>query len=440
MILQITHNEEADTVSGSSYGQYYEYMIIKSLSKSVEGEKLDIYLDYLSKLSYHIFRKHIQAISPEEFSTFYKEQIINLPHLLTHTDIIETLIKADTMTVEESFYRFKYKYIYYYFVARYLSKNMDSESVKEDIKSLCRDLHNDDYANIVLFLTHHTKDQQIINEILLTTESIFSDIDPFSIEEDSLEIDELIEELSRLGTKDRKLKELITEYSSRSIEKVISQIVQGDNQFADESELITFHFAREEYSAANMALKIVGQILRSTKTQEEDKFSPLVRQSYLMALRSLNAHKKTLDLIKAMILNTYEERPESEVKIEDLSKEILIKEELYLSYKKIFIYYLRQTALSIGYTFTYDWKKDKQPSSLMAYLLQAASMTGGKESDLTITEIEDIIVKGRSNIFMTDLIRQTLSLYLYINAINSEDRENIGELIGNSKEWKLGRT
>ncbi len=189
-----------------------------------------------------------------------------------------------------------------------------------------------------------------------------------------------------------------------------------------------------------MALKIVGQILRSTKTQEEDKFSPLVMQSYLMALRSLNAHKKTLDLIKAIILNTYEERPESEVKIEDLSKEILIKEELYLSYKKIFIYYLRQTALSIGYTFTYDWKKDKQPGSLMACLLQAASMTGGKEPDLTITEIEDIIVKGRSNIFMTDLIRQTLSLYLYINAINSEDRENIGELIGNSKEWKLGRT
>lgn len=440
IILQITHNEEADTVSRSSYGQYYEYMIIKSLSKSVEGEKLDIYLDYLSKLSYHIFRKHNQAISPEEFSTFHKEQIINLPHLLTHTDIIEALIKADTITVEESFYRFKYKYIYYYFVARYLSKNMDSESVKEDIKSLCRDLHNDDYANIVLFLTHHTKDQQIINEILLTTESIFSDIDPFSIEEDSLEIDELIEELSRLGTKDRKLKELITKYSSRSIEKAIPQIVQGDGQFGDESELITSHFTREEYSAANMALKIVGQILRSTETQEEDKFSPLVRQSYLMALRSLNAHKKTLDLIKAMILNTYEERPESEVKIEDLSNEILIKEELYLSYKKIFIYYLRQTALSIGYTFTYDWKKDKQPGSLMACLLQAASMTVGKEPDLTITEIEDIIVKGRSNIFMTDLIRQTLSLYLYINAINSEDRENIGELIGNSKKWKLGRT
>ena len=76
----------------------------------------------------------------------------------------------------------------------------------------------------------------------------------------------------------------------------------------------------------------------------------------------------------------------------------------------------------------------------MACLLQAASMAGGKEPDLNITEIEDIIVKGRSNIFMTDLIRQTLSLYLYINAIDSEDRENIGELIGNSKEWKLGRT
>jgi len=97
-----------------------------------------------------------------------------------------------------------------------------------------------------------------------------------------------------------------------------------------------------------------------------------------MVLRSLNAHKKTLDRIKAMILNTYGERPESEVKIEDLSKEILIKEELYLSYKKIFIYYLRQTALSIGYRFTHNWKKDKQPGSLYDMPL-TSSFSGGRE-------------------------------------------------------------
>jgi len=71
----------------------------------------------------------------------------------------------------------------------------------------------------VLFLTHHTKDQQIINEILLTTESLFSEIDPFSLEEGSLEIDELIEELSTLGTKDKKLKELITEFHPEVLRK-----------------------------------------------------------------------------------------------------------------------------------------------------------------------------------------------------------------------------
>lgn len=42
-----------------------------------------------------------------------------------------------------------------------------------------------------------------------------NNIDDLSSIEDSTEINELIEELSRLGTKDRKLKELAAEYSSR---------------------------------------------------------------------------------------------------------------------------------------------------------------------------------------------------------------------------------
>jgi microsomal dipeptidase-like Zn-dependent dipeptidase len=44
-----------------------------------------------------------------------------------------------------------------------------------------------------------------------------NNIDDLSSIEDSTEINELIEELSRLGTKDRKLKELAAEYSVESI-------------------------------------------------------------------------------------------------------------------------------------------------------------------------------------------------------------------------------
>ncbi len=437
-ILQKTREDEAESIAESSYGQYYEYVIIKSLGNSVKSEEIDIYLDYLSALSYHIFRKPAQAISPEEFSFFYKEQLIKMPHLPPHQDIIETLIKAETMTVEESSYRFKYKYMFYYFIARYLSKNMDLEPVKEEIRHICRELQNDDYANIVLFLTHHTKDPLIINEILLTTESIFSDTDPFSMEEDSFEINELIEELSRLGTKDRKLKELIAAYSSEGIQKILPQILLGNDQFVDENERIALRFDREEFSAAIRALKIAGQILRGTKTQEKDKFSHLALESFQMALRLIKAYKTILDQIKATILKSYEERSDSEINIEDLREEILIKEELYLSYNKIFIYYLRQTALCIGDSFPSDNKMEKQPDSMIEGLLRIATIAALKETKISISETENIIAKGSGNRFTSDIIRQTLSLYLNINAINSEDRENINNLIENSKEWGTG--
>ena len=71
-------------------------------------------------------------------------------------------------------------------------------------------------------------------------------------------------------------------------------------------------------------------------------------------------------------------------------------------------------------------------------LLRIATIAALKETKISISETANIIAKGGGNRFASDLIRQTLSLYLNINAINSEDKENINNLIENSKEWGTG--
>ena len=166
---------------------------------------------------------------------------------------------------------------------------------------------------------------------------------------------------------------------------------------------------------------------------EKDKFSHLALESFQMALRFIS-----LDQIKATILKSFGERSDSEISIEDLREEIHIKEELYLSYNKIFIYYLRQTALCIGDSFPSDSKMEKQPDSMIEGLLRIATIAALKETKISISETANIIAKGGGNRFASELIRQTLSLYLNINAINSEDKENINNLIENSKEWGTG--
>jgi len=249
-ILQSNIEDETKLVSGSSYGHYYEHLIIKSIVNSIEDQDIEPYLEFLSELSYYMFKEHKQSASHEELNYVYEEQLHHRANIESLELIKEALIRADTL-IEEPLCRFKYKYIYHYFVARYLSANIELESIKEQIKHIFSELHNEDYANIVLFLTHLTDNPLIINELLLRTKSIFSDEALLSTQEDSLEIDELIEELSRLGTKDRKLKEAGTEYAVSNIDITRSRL---------RSE-------REGLKAANNILKIAMEVLRNRRSK-----------------------------------------------------------------------------------------------------------------------------------------------------------------------------
>ncbi len=77
------------------------------------------------------------------------------------------------------------------------------------------ELNNDEPANIILFLTHHSNDASLINELAERAELIFTEIDDISLDEDLSTIDELVANFSTLGTKDRKLKETAVQYSNR---------------------------------------------------------------------------------------------------------------------------------------------------------------------------------------------------------------------------------
>lgn len=60
--------------------------------------------------------------------------------------------------VEPDNYRFKYNYVYYFFVVKYFSDHLRDEEVVDDIKRLASTLHLKQSMNIFMFLTHHSKE------------------------------------------------------------------------------------------------------------------------------------------------------------------------------------------------------------------------------------------------------------------------------------------
>lgn len=213
-ILNIGEPGKEEAPSESSYAHYLEHLITKPIIESTGSEELEAFMLYLSKLAYLIFIERKSSVTTLELSGLFEGQSDDLRLPGRPEDIRNTLLEAGTLGVTELGFSFKYNYIYHYFAAMHLARNLGLESVREDVRRLCRDLGNWEYANIMLFLTHLSDDPLIPEEITSALDSSVMDTPPDSLDERIRELDELIESITSTGEKDKKLRELRAEYAS----------------------------------------------------------------------------------------------------------------------------------------------------------------------------------------------------------------------------------
>lgn len=81
-------------------------------------------------------------------------------------------------------YNFCYTYIYYFFVAKYISEHIAEK--KELINNIIAHLHKDENAYITVFIAHHTKSNYLLDELLLNAEILFEKYKPSTLDSDEL--------------------------------------------------------------------------------------------------------------------------------------------------------------------------------------------------------------------------------------------------------------
>lgn len=171
----------------TSQGHCYQALIYLYLRREgVTNEQIDIYTNFLTELSFWIFDKkngiNLDRNDFEEFTTFYESQY-NLPIPLS-----ELVAKLSNVNIckFDSFnqYGFCYSYIYYFFVAKYLSEH-ESEQ-KEAIGKILSNLHKDENAYITVFIAHHTKSDYLLDELLLNAEMLFEKYEPATLNTNEL--------------------------------------------------------------------------------------------------------------------------------------------------------------------------------------------------------------------------------------------------------------
>lgn len=276
-------------------GYYYESLISKALDDSIsDKDSLQFYNQFLCEFFYFMFDQKLKNISMSGFERFYKEYGVEYTVTEDLNKVIRTLINAKIIRTDGEYLSFSYRYVYYYFVAKFFSSNITSAYYKDEISKMCRRLYREEFSNIIVFLTHLSKDPFIITEIYSNAKVHFADMPIAKLEQDVLNINKLVDEIPELvlnnssieGNRTLKyLSEAEDEELEREFEKTRMNLDYDVNE-----DISTLDFLNQMISSIK-TYELLGQITKKYwgSIKGPDKYT-YAKETFDLALRTLNTY------------------------------------------------------------------------------------------------------------------------------------------------------
>lgn len=295
-LLTIIQSIEAGTSfspKNSTFGYYYEFLITRAFGLSgKKPDELDLFYNYSTELSWVFFSEKTRELSRENFEKFHNYFCAEFQKIEL-TEMIKSLLNAKIIDHVDGNYRFLHKYVYYFFVAKYISNKLSDESVQEETRELvdkiCERVHIEEFYNIVMFLTHHSRDPFVIGKIVEKSKNIFSNIDVIRFDSDILKINQLMNNIPSLVMLETDYKE------NRERDLKIKDSFNGDgsDKYYSQDYDVNADIGNLNYvTKLNLAFKtveVLGQIVRNHfGSLKKPVKLEIAEEAYKVGLRSLN--------------------------------------------------------------------------------------------------------------------------------------------------------
>lgn len=327
-ILQSIELGNPTDLTASTFGYYYQFLIQKSFTNILKSQReITEYENYLSELSYYLFDNSLRDFDIEEFSRFDVEY--RKEYTISHSleKIIQNLVNSKILDNIDGLLEYKYSYVHYYFVSNYLSNNIGEERIRKVIQNLIDNLHKSEYSNILLFLTHHSKDKFLLSELLRKAKSMFDDLSPCRLEEDIKSINELGNTIPELVYKSRNVDEYRDEENRLKDENQSNG--EDYENLEDDINIVS------KLNTSFKSIEIIGQILKNNYGKiGNSTIEDLIEESIMLGLRTLNVFFSIIEENSEFVINQVNsiiseielargKRIDNPKKIEKLSKSTL---------------------------------------------------------------------------------------------------------------------
>ncbi|WP_067178177.1 metallophosphoesterase [Sulfurospirillum sp. UCH001] len=281
------------TVDKSSYGHYYQYMIMQYLTnygEPLENKDLNTIFGYLSMLAFKMFseKKYIlDQIELDEYDLSYKKYIGYTPKL----NLQKKILQSHLLVESDYEYKFSHKYLYYYFVAYYFSQNVDDEGITTIIDNMTQRLYRAEFANILMFIFHLSPKKDILGMLNREAKKIFADLEEFSFTQNELlTINNSIHENMTSKLEDRTFEEsrrIELEQEEKKDAFIHANHIDDQRDASHNEEIQNLDI----FGQINLACKLIdilGEVVKNyAGTLKYEPIYELIQNTYGMGLRSL---------------------------------------------------------------------------------------------------------------------------------------------------------
>lgn len=171
-----------------SQSSCYEALIFFYLKKhGAKNDEIDSYFNFLTEISFYIYENKKYQLSQFELDSFLELYTSKFNFVIdkeTFFDVLAQIFSKNSF----SNYSFKYLYIYYFFISKYLAGGFDKnlDGINEKIDNILQNLQINENAYIFIFLTYHSKNIKILEKIELNAKNLFSKYSVATLKKDEV--------------------------------------------------------------------------------------------------------------------------------------------------------------------------------------------------------------------------------------------------------------
>jgi hypothetical protein len=290
-LLQILETGQTPKTVTGSYGYIYETLIASALAKAGGAETLDTKFTYLSRLAYRMFKDGRRWLSEDtlaEIATQYFDEYRVRVSSQISTELLDSHVLIETTKGRE----FRYSYLYYFFVAKYLQENIhedgDPAGIRLELSGLSSRLYNEDATNILMFYVYLTKDTVLIRQVVENAQTIFAEEAQCDFKNDVqfVATPNAAPKVAFVETAKPAIREKYLQQLDDAEERAKKNEMTGSARAEDDEK--TIRSLGGQLNAGTKTLGVVGQILRNFPGSLRGEMKKqMARESYRLGLRIL---------------------------------------------------------------------------------------------------------------------------------------------------------